>query len=135
MKKNRSYLRSTIGVAADEAARVHTKKATDAVLAQGSGESLSKLGGLFGGAHAAMDVGVGEALGVSDPEEPVRVEKKKGAVPASKKHAKAVMAGGDAAKRARLTVSKKNKRGQTKNGFSTNKAKPRVARKRGMAKF
>jgi len=134
MKRNRTYLRKTIGVAADEIAFKETQAVTKAVLDIGTGSSIEKLGNIFGGAHALAEEHVMNDEDEEEGDGAGMVSKKDSVVKTTKRNAKVHMTGTPGAHRARLQVSKTNKRHQTKKGYNTKKVKP-TKKRGGAAKF
>ncbi|GMH47789.1 hypothetical protein TL16_g00151 [Triparma laevis f. inornata] len=76
---------------------------------------------MLGSNDDEQDMADGDAATTPYSMAGVKVAKKKSVVRASKKHSKVAPAGQPGAHRARVQVSKSNKRGKTKFGFSTKK--------------
>jgi hypothetical protein len=114
-----------------------------AITSQGSG--IEALSSVFGTEPAAPVDNDSDSDGdMTDAPEPkksmadVKVAKKKSVRSASKKYAKVYVAGQTGAHNARLKISKSNKRGQTKRGFSSGKKTGSGTKKKSskkMAKF
>ena len=135
IRANKTEFRTSIGSQAADAAMALTQAKLLECIAKGNGATLSRTAALLGG-----DGEVEDCDGMSDGEEEdgekaIVVGEKVGGK--TKKHANANAAGQHGAHRARIAVSKSNKRGQTKNGFKiTKKGKaPAVKRNKKMAKF
>ncbi len=136
-KAHRSEFRKTVGEVAAQSFMSQTQAKLQECLAkgQGSGESISKVANLLGG-HVEDDEDDSDMETDAPAPADLKVAKKKAVVKATKKHAKTGYAAGQTgATRARLAVSKRNKRGQTKRGFVVKKRAPTKKRGSKLAKF
>ncbi|GMH87757.1 hypothetical protein TrVE_jg2823 [Triparma verrucosa] len=119
-KASRSEFRNTIGAAAAEKFSAQVQANISKKL-EGGASSLSALSSMLGSNNEVEDMADGDTASTPNPMAGVKVAKKKTVVRASKKHSKVAPAGQPGAHRARVQVSKSNKRGKTKFGFSTKK--------------
>jgi len=120
-----------------------TQAKLQSIIKQGNG--IDSLSSVFGTEPAApVNNGVDDDDMTDAPKkqslDDIKVEPKKNRVGATKKHARVHMAGQTGAHNARLRISKSNKRGQTKRGFSITKksqggAKKKRSSSKKMSKF
>ena len=145
VRANRAEIRNTIGqTEADRIMSATQAKLLEAV-AKGGGSSLGRTAALLGGSGGVEDADVDSDVDMDDDgskeedddikvgAKTVKVGKHLGA----KKHAAKQIAGTHGAHRARIAVSKSNKRGQTKHGFKITKKSGVAKKKRSkkMSKF
>ena len=139
-RASRALFRATVGAeAADEMMKKTQAKLKECIGVEGGLGNLKNMmmedGDDSDDGGDQSDCAVGEGKKARVDYSKVKVLPKKTVVKASKKYAKVHVAGQSGAHRARLAISKSNKRGQTRRGLNIRKSKPTKKRGAKLAKF